>query len=1013
MTDLCIIMSCMPPPPVPASKLKRKAEGSTTSPLLTLSPSSSSSFQPGISSPGSAHAGSAPAAAPSLFSLPPPDLPPSLPPRSIADADDGDDEDEWLCSQPAQKHQQLQHAALDFSEHDDCDNDDDHHDDEPWSDEEKDAADDPRGSPHAGDAMSDDDTAAPRRPFSLDYEDMPTLDAEDAIISWSGDAEPDSLQPDAAVSSSPPSSLERDVVDLTSDDEPNTIPFPSLPQRSASAFPAFASTSPSASHSTRHVSLAGPVRRNITDFFTARAAPVKHEGSEERKEPAAAGDAVLRARRASEGSAVLKREPAAAADGGLESWRYLLTGKQPTVKPASGRGRGRGGRGGRGRAAAASRGRGAPRFRYDRFTRTAVKDEQQRQQLPGSLFSGPTAEEQRTLEHIHRFTLATGFRSGPCPAFKRIAGTDFLVDGFQYSLSQPQCRSFFLSHHHSDHTVGLYRTWDVGVIYCSQITATLLIEQDGLSPAVVRPVPLHRRVFIDGAFVTLIDANHCPGAVIFVFELPPFADEAELMRRDAAGHRLTGHGPVFVHCGDFRYCREMGQLFRSGGKTEMETAADSATVEVPSAFNHYPSLYAASSLTHLSRLSISGVYLDTTYCKPVHLFPPQAAVVNYTLTVVQDVLMKEKKANDRLARSALNPSTLTGAWSALSSSLAPAAPVSSSSSSSCSPASSFLDGYSRAQRERTLFLVGSYSIGKEKIFLELARRFGFRIFASPAKLRLIQQIECFSERSSGAIVPDIAASQLMKDASAAFDSPPPAAAAATAAGCQSPAPQSSLSWTSWTAADVLTSDITASRLHVVPLSYCSLLGVADYIDPTVNPDMRRVQHLYHSVVCFRPTGWVGNQPRKTEAALEVNVIKDADGSDTKARKAGRQQQAAEARAAKKAAAGKQGKGKAAGKKQQATSSEAAVSATPSGRVKVLPKRGVRAVVHHVPYSEHSNYSELQAFVRLMIDCGLQQQDGIVPTVNVDSTAQIVNEFSQLFAERRKQQRAAAAIAGGV
>ena len=72
-----------------------------------------------------------------------------------------------------------------------------------------------------------------------------------------------------------------------------------------------------------------------------------------------------------------------------------------------------------------------------------------------------------------------------------------------------------------------------------------------------------------GVEVTLIDANHCPGAVQFLFRLPC--------------------GKRYLHCGDMRFS---------------------------------PALL---SNPHLRRSQgCTGVYLDTTYCNPRYTFPPQA-----------------------------------------------------------------------------------------------------------------------------------------------------------------------------------------------------------------------------------------------------------------------------------------------------------------------------------------------------------------------------------------------------
>ncbi|GFR43607.1 hypothetical protein Agub_g4704, partial [Astrephomene gubernaculifera] len=101
---------------------------------------------------------------------------------------------------------------------------------------------------------------------------------------------------------------------------------------------------------------------------------------------------------------------------------------------------------------------------------------------------------------------------------KWIPGTDFLVDGFNFK--SPRCSHYFLTHFHSDHTVGLNRGFKGGVIYCSHVTARLLVHDMGLRPQLVRPLDVGRPVVISGVRVTPLDANHCPGSLMFLFEVP-------------------------------------------------------------------------------------------------------------------------------------------------------------------------------------------------------------------------------------------------------------------------------------------------------------------------------------------------------------------------------------------------------------------------------------------------------------------------------------------------------------
>lgn len=84
-----------------------------------------------------------------------------------------------------------------------------------------------------------------------------------------------------------------------------------------------------------------------------------------------------------------------------------------------------------------------------------------------------------------------------------------------------------------DHYRGLNSKFDKGLVYCTEVTASLVREQLGVDHSLLRPVPLGQPNDIDGATVTLLDANHCPGSAMVVFERPD-------------------HAPV-LHTGDFRF----------------------------------------------------------------------------------------------------------------------------------------------------------------------------------------------------------------------------------------------------------------------------------------------------------------------------------------------------------------------------------------------------------------------------------------------------------------------------
>ncbi|CAM9241294.1 unnamed protein product, partial [Phaeothamnion confervicola] len=201
----------------------------------------------------------------------------------------------------------------------------------------------------------------------------------------------------------------------------------------------------------------------------------------------------------------------------------------------------------------------------------------------------------------------------------------------------------------TDHYVGLASSFSAGVIYCSAGTAALVrrrlrVAQDRVRALrLLTPTPIR---------VTLLDANHCPGAVMVLFEMPD--------------------GKLHLHVGDFRWDR-----------TAMLAASPPLRFLTPLAAGDVPAAAVvaaaaatgpgtAATMAAAAGMAAAGVarrldslYLDTTYCDPRYAFPPQ-----------------------RDAIQAARPRPRPG----------------------------------------TLVLFGCYSLGKERLYLEVAARLGLRVY---------------------------------------------------------------------------------------------------------------------------------------------------------------------------------------------------------------------------------------------------------------------------------------------
>uniref|UniRef100_B3P2F1 GG12882 n=1 Tax=Drosophila erecta TaxID=7220 RepID=B3P2F1_DROER len=176
---------------------------------------------------------------------------------------------------------------------------------------------------------------------------------------------------------------------------------------------------------------------------------------------------------------------------------------------------------------------------------------------------------------------------------------------------------YFLTHFHADHYIGLTKKFCYP-LYVSPTTARLVQTFIKVDTTYIHEIEVDQTLVVNGVQVTALEANHCPGALMFFFKL--------------------SSGECILHTGDFR------------GSADMES--------LPIFWNH---------------ANIDLLYLDTTYMNKNYDFCHQSESVDRAVYLVRAFI--EKNASKRI-----------------------------------------------------LIVCGSYVIGKEKIWLALAKEFTMKVW---------------------------------------------------------------------------------------------------------------------------------------------------------------------------------------------------------------------------------------------------------------------------------------------
>ena len=240
-------------------------------------------------------------------------------------------------------------------------------------------------------------------------------------------------------------------------------------------------------------------------------------------------------------------------------------------------------------------------------------------------------------------------------------------------LSLMELFQVLLSHFHSDHYMGLSKNWNLP-IYCSKITANLIVDILNVDPSLVSTLELNCPIMLtENTTVILYDANHCPGACIFLFTIYKDGD----LTNDSIDNLIK-----YLHTGDFR------------------------------ANNNHISI--------LKDVKLDILYLDDTYLNPSHKFPPQKQVLDAINSLAATLISGNKPQEIESKEDHKSSIALMTRWLNLANPL------------------SKIIGRSPV---KILFLVGSYTIGKERVFVSLAQSLQSKIYVSGRKYNVLSLLD--------------------------------------------------------------------------------------------------------------------------------------------------------------------------------------------------------------------------------------------------------------------------------